>query len=162
MAEVQITDNTDEFKKALEDVTPRILEAIGIHIEGEAKDELENDPRRIDTGLLRNSITHALSGEPAAIKSYHASFGENRNKKTGKRIRATAKSAGDVKVGFYSGTAPNDPPNEQAIYIGTNVEYAPYVHDGTQKMTANRFLKKAVERNENKIKKYVENNLKNA
>ena len=114
MASVDITDNTNEFKKELANAVPAILEAIGIHIEGEAKDELENDPRRIDTGNLRNSITHAVEE------------------------------------------------SEEAVYVGTNVEYAPYVHEGTQRMAPNRFLVNAVERNQDQIKKYMEDGLKNA
>lgn len=112
MASVEITDNTDEFRRELNNRLPSILEAIGIHIEGEAKDELENDPRRIDTGNLRNSITHAVEA------------------------------------------------NEEAVYIGTNTEYGVYVHEGTQRMAPNRFLKNAVERNEAQIKAYIEREMK--
>ena len=32
---------------------------------------------------------------------------------------------------------------EEAVYVGTNVEYAKYVHDGTRKMDPNRFLRDA-------------------
>lgn len=35
--------------------------------------------------------------------------------------------------------------NEPAVYIGSNVEYAPYVELGTSKMRARPFLKPAVE-----------------
>lgn len=113
MANIQFADNSDQFKRELEYKIPAILEAIGIHVEGEAKDELENDPRRIDTGNLRNSITHAVDdGEPA-------------------------------------------------VFVGTNVEYGIYVHEGTQRMAPNRFLKNAVERNEAQIRKYIEDNMKN-
>lgn len=35
--------------------------------------------------------------------------------------------------------------NEPAVYIGSNVEYAPYVELGTSKMAARPFLKPAVE-----------------
>lgn len=99
MADVKITDNTQAFKDAMTDAVGRALEAIGIQAEGYAKLELENSPRRIDTGNLRNSITHVARTD------------------------------------------------EDAVYIGTNVEYGIYVHEGTVKMTANRFLKNAVEKN---------------
>ncbi len=42
---------------------------------------------------------------------------------------------------------------ENAVYIGTNVEYAIYVHEGTLKLKSNRFLKNAVIHNEEQIKK---------
>lgn len=105
MADVKITDNTDKFKAAMDDAVNRALEAIGIQAEGYAKLELENSPRRVDTGNLRNSITHSVNND------------------------------------------------ENAVYIGTNVEYGIYVHEGTVKMEANRFLKNAVEKNKGE---YVE------
>lgn len=134
---VKVTDNSIEVKNAMYDKIPAILEAIGLHLEGEAKDELENDPRRIDTGNLRNSITHAVDE------------------------------------------------GDKAVLIGTNVEYGIYVHEGTgiyavngdgrqdpwgymgndgkwhitHGMKPNRFLKNAVERNEDQIRQYVEQEL---
>ena len=135
---VQVTDNSMQFKGEMNDKVLAVLEAIGLHLEGEAKDELENDPRRVDTGNLRNSITHAVDE------------------------------------------------NEPAVYVGTNVDYGIYVHEGTgiyavngdgrkdpwgyegkdgkwhitHGMKPNRFLKKAVERNEDQIQKYIEEVLK--
>ena len=66
---VKITDNSGEYLKALEEVKERALEAVGIQAEGHAKVELSNSPERIDTGLLRNSITHAVSGKSAIKKT---------------------------------------------------------------------------------------------
>jgi HK97 gp10 family phage protein len=40
--------------------------------------------------------------------------------------------------------------------VGTNVEYAPYVHDGTSKMSARPFLRNAGEKNKDKITKMFE------
>lgn len=135
------------------------LEAVGLQAEGYAKLELENSPRRVDTGLLRNSITHAVSGKPTAIKGYHASYGSNKSKKTGKRLSAKSKNAGIVKMGRYSGSAPADDKDHMSVYIGTNVEYAPYVHFGTMRMTPNEFLKNAMEKNKGKYKKMIESYL---
>ena len=108
MADVIIEDHSSEYLNDVDAALDQALEAVGIHIEGEAKEELENTPRRIDTGNLRNSITHEVV------------------------------------------------PEEQAVYVGTNVEYALYVHEGTSRMEANRYLKNAVERNKDQIKKYIE------
>lgn len=110
--DVKITDNSKQVIEAKDVAVLRVLEAIGLFLEGEAKEELENDPRRIDTGRLRNSISH-------------------------KTIQS-----------------------EEAVYIGTNVEYAPYVHYGTRKMKPNRFLINAVQRNAAQIKNYVKKELK--
>lgn len=50
--------------------------------------------------------------------------------------------------------------DEQAVYVGTNVEYAKYIHEGTSKIKPNRFLKDAVEMNKDQIKEYFEKELK--
>lgn len=148
---IQFTDNTKEVIEAKNEAVKRALYAVGIHLEGEAKEELENTPRRIDTGLLRNSITFALSGEAPQIKTY-----------SGDKPSSYGNST-EVPSGSYSGTAPNDPKDEQAVYIGTNVEYAIYVHEGVQqRMEPNRFLRNAVEKNQSQIKDYIERELKKA
>lgn len=62
----------------------------------------------VDTGLLRNSITYALAGKEPAKKTYKATKGDGQ--------------------GAYEGTLGTQ--NELAVYIGTNVEYAPYQEYG--------------------------------
>lgn len=105
-------DHSPEFIAEMEERAKTALEAIGQHMEGEAKEELENSPRRIDTGLLRNSITHCASGESPAITSYTA---DRPNKK------------GELPKGTYNGVMPEEDDNTPAMYIGTNVKYAAYV-----------------------------------
>lgn len=51
--------------------------------------------------------------------------------------------------------------DEKAAYIGTNVEYAPYVHEGTSKMSPRRFLRAAAEKYIDQYKKIIEDALKN-
>lgn len=150
----KIIDNTKQFKKLMQTRGAVALEAVGLYAEGAAKLELENDPRRIDTGLLRNSITHGMDGEAPAMTTYHASFGENRytkGKNKGKRMSARSKGAGAVNVGRYHGTLPKT--KFRAVYIGTNVKYAPHVHEGTRRMKPNRFLRNAVTKNKNTYRK---------
>lgn len=101
-----VKNNKDEILDGLEEAIPRALEAIGMQAEAYAKLKCP-----VDTGLLRNSITHAVAGEPAATKSYHADKVKN----------------GTQAVGFYQG---NSPPAEHTVYVGSNVEYAPYVEYG--------------------------------
>ena len=50
---------------------------------------------------------------------------------------------------------------EPSVYIGTNVEYAPYQELGTINMDANPFLKPAVADHANTYRKIIENELKN-
>lgn len=73
MSDFKFTDNSDKFINEMANKVDKALTAVGVHIEGEAKEELENSPRRIDTGTLRNSITHVLSGEASVISNYSGS-----------------------------------------------------------------------------------------
>lgn len=144
MANIRIDDHSAEYLKDVSNALDAALEAVGTHLEGEAKEELENSPRRIDTGLLRNSITYALDGESAGTSSYEAD-------------RENAK--GVKERGTYSGTAPKEKGKDRSVIVGTNVEYALYVHEGTSKMAPNRFLKNAVDRNKEQITDYIKKSL---
>lgn len=105
---IQFTDNSKEVSDNIKAALLRGLETCGLVAEGYAK---KLSP--VDTGNLRNSITHDVDdGDPAA-------------------------------------------------YIGTNVEYAPYVCLGTIHMKAQPFLKPAVADHANEYRKIIENELKN-
>ena len=105
---IQFTDNSKEVSEYIKAALLRGLETCGLVAEGYAKKLAP-----VDTGNLRNSITHDVDdGEPAA-------------------------------------------------YIGTNVEYAPYVCLGTIHMKAQPFLKPAVADHANEYRKIIENELKN-
>lgn len=120
--EIKLTDFTP---KVLAEFAERVdvgLDEIGYLAEGYAVAAIESSPRRVDTGLLRNSITHARSGQPPSRQTYQSTDG--------------------TKSGSYSGTADS---GGKAVYIGTNVDYAGYVHDGTSRMEANRFLEAAAD-----------------
>lgn len=105
---IEITDNSGLIKSEFEAAALRALEKCGLAAEGYAKKlcpvgkpESTGVPGYIG-GTLRNSITFAVSGEPANIQSYSDNNGKKR--------------------GEYSGTAP--PSAEPCVYIGSNVEYA--------------------------------------
>ena len=160
-------DNTDLIIAASEEATKKALTMIGMQAANYARLELEADPRRIDTGLLRNSITFAVYGEGANTKDYKAD-------------RADAET-GEIKSGSYEGTAPDE---KGKVFIGTNVEYAPYVEFGTgiyadggrktpwvfkdskgewhktSGMQPSHFLKKAIEENKSTYNQIIRDNLK--
>lgn len=106
-------DNRDLVKEEMQAACLRALEKCGLVGEGYAKQLCP-----VDTGLLRNSITHALGGQPASISSYKA----DKPDKSGK-----------IQRGAYSGSAPSDSSGEMSVYIGTNVEYSAYQELGTGK-----------------------------
>lgn len=49
---------------------------------------------------------------------------------------------------------------DDSVYIGTNVEYAPYVELGTSKMAARPYLRPAVTDHVNKYKAVIRNEMK--
>lgn len=61
--DIDIKSNKDAVLSELQKSAAVALEAVGLKVEGYAKLELENHPRRIDTGRLRNSITHTQAAE---------------------------------------------------------------------------------------------------
>lgn len=138
-----VENNKDKILDALGEAVDRALEAFGLQAENYAKLNMEG---HIDTGLLRNSITHARGGKPAAIASYHAD--NARGDKQG--------------VGFYVGTAPNE---ENTMFVGTNVEYAPYVELGHRLPSGGtvagvHFLQQAVKGHTAEYKRLMEEQLK--
>ena len=158
--EVKIKDNSQLYINAKNEAIARALEAVGLTAERHAKERCP-----VDTGLLRNSLTHAVSGGAPAIKSYKASYGANRyksGKNKGKRYSASSKNAGDVGVGFYNGKVPDDPPDMKAAYIGTNVKYAKKQETGNYKHTsgAAHFMRDAVATHADEYKRIVETQLR--
>lgn len=114
MADMKVTVVHDGTKEAKEELMNRIrvgLEAVGIQAASAAREELQKSPKRIDTGLLRNSVTHALDGEGPKQGSYRADVASRYSGKT-------------PPPGVYSGTTPKESDDKAAVYIGTNVEYA--------------------------------------
>ena len=100
-------DNAQRIADAIDQALAKALEEVGLVAEGYAKKACP-----VDTGRLRNSITHQVR------------------------------------------------PSEKSVYIGTNVEYAPYVELGTSRMKPQPFLRPAAADHENTYKKIFESNLK--
>lgn len=82
---IEVVDHTQEAIQKKDELVEIALEIIGTKMADYAAMNLERDPRRVDTGRLKNSMTHEVH------------------------------------------------PEESAVYVGTNVEYAPYVEYGTGK-----------------------------
>lgn len=100
-------DNAQRIADAIDQALAKALEEVGLVAEGYAKKACP-----VDTGRLRNSITHQVR------------------------------------------------PSEKSVYIGTNVEYAPYVELGTSRMDPQPFLRPAAKDHENTYKKIFESELK--
>lgn len=145
---VDIKDNSEFFIAAVEAAAERALDAAGMQAASACARELQRSPSRIDTGLLRNSITWAVGGKSAAISSYSA---DRPSRHMNEDSVWSVLQAARPSSGSYSGTAPADTDKTRSVYIGTNVEYAIYVHEGTKHMTANHFLKNGISKNRSKL-----------
>lgn len=136
MSDFQVVSNKTAVIRATEKAMKKAARMIGGTLEGHAKELCP-----VDTGLLRNSITFALGGESPAITDY------------------ASDSRGDgkqVTEGHYDGTAPADDAGEITVYVGTNVQYAPYQELGTIKMDARPFLRPAVENSKDEVEQIIE------
>lgn len=119
MDNVVFSDNSDEMLEDYEARKHLGLEAIGLSAEAHAKERLTatvytgNKPWVV-SGRLRNSVTYAIAGYPAHVKSY-----------------APDNKTVDPTVGTYEGAA--DGKKDEAVYIGTNVRYAEGIELGTHR-----------------------------
>ena len=136
--EVKVVDNSDKVIKATNEQIEAALEAIGLQCEGYAQLDCP-----VDTGLLRNSITHAVAGNPPAKQSYSA----------------TSPRAGQKSSGHYSGSVGSK--SEKAVYIGTNVEYATAVEykDISHRVGKAHFLRDAATTHNSEYKQIAEHYL---
>ena len=67
-------------------------------------------------------------------------------------IEAEAKRLCPVRTGRLRASIHNGKIRERAYFVGTNVEYAPFVEFGTRKMTAKPYLRPAAKKVLNKYK----------
>lgn len=133
-AEFEIrNDNSDEIIRAMQNAIPPLLEVCGLVAENYSKRLCP-----VDTGRLRNSITHATS-ENMGQNSY--------TDKSGTR---------------YDDGAAKQKPEEYTVYIGTNVEYAPKQEFGdfTHKVGQSPYLRPALADHIDQYKEILENGLK--
>lgn len=138
---ISFKSNKKRILDALDEAADRALMICGGKAESYAKKNL-TDNESVDTGLLRNSITFARGGQKANLDSYTANKGGG--------------------AGSYSGTAPSDGIGEKVVYIGTNVEYAPYVELGTVHSNAKPYLRPAAENHAEEYKKIIKSELSKA
>lgn len=121
---VKFTSHLDETIEAMKEARQRALNAIGLMLERNAKIEINKavydtppSPTYTRTGRLRASITYAT-------KTEHSSPEDEAE-------------AGDADL--------RGEPDEDKVYVGTNVEYAPYVEFGTSRMSKRPYLRPALE-----------------
>jgi HK97 gp10 family phage protein len=127
MADVEftLTSNAKPIKEKTAEAIITALKAVGAQAQGHATAEI-TAVEAIDTGRLKNSITFAVSGDPAREYRY--------TDDDGKGYTDRIEGAGDEK--------------DFTLYLGTNVEYATFVESGTggdRNKGARPFIRPAVE-----------------
>lgn len=135
--DVSLVDNKELLLKATDEQIEQALFAVGAMMESNAKSRYVP----VDTGRLKNSITFALAGGSANISEYGPDAG----------------SGEDTQSKPYSGTAPADPGGKvRSVYVGTNVEYAEEVENGTSGRRGRHYLRDAVNNHIEEYKSLVE------
>lgn len=113
-------NNIEEAKKLMHKRILVALEACGLYAERMAKEKCP-----VDTGRLRNSITHVVSGDPERSYSFNADFTSRyltgSNRKLSKEEKAMDKKTYII---------PKTDENLETLWIGTNVFYGKYVETG--------------------------------
>ena len=66
MIDVKVETHADLFKDAVKEAVEAALEAVGLQAEGYAKANI-TAAGRVDTGELRNSVTHQVEGSEQAV-----------------------------------------------------------------------------------------------
>lgn len=131
--DIDFTDNSDMTIEEFNDRIRIAMREVGREAEGIAK-QLISDADAVDTGRLRNSITFATSDH---CGSY--TYKDNNNN--------TFSDA-------------SNKPDKGAVYIGTNVEYAPYIEFGHHSYAGVHYLRNAAANYPERYKKIVEAILK--
>lgn len=131
--QIKLEDNTPKVEEAEKQAIERALFAIGIKAVEGATDSISGKyetQKAVDTGRLRASIsfiTPTAKGE----SSYPAPNAEIGDKLSGKA-------------------------DEKTVVVGSNVEYAEYVHDGTSRMPPRPFLREGIDKTKDDMKRQVE------
>lgn len=139
---VKFDDNSRIFLDAEREAVDRALYAIGLKgVEG-ATDAISGAygvAAAIDTGRLKASI------------SFITQMGDMNVVPEG-MVRCENKEVANSKPGDkISGTA-----EKNSVVIGSNVEYAEYVHDGTSRMDGRPFLREGIDRTKGDMERQVE------
>ena len=128
---VNITENKAEVLKEAKEKIEAWLEAVG---EDAASTAAEVTP--VDTSRLKNSITCATQNYQSDANKYNG-----------------AKAEIDDFI-------PKEKPEEGAVYIGTNVEYAEFQEMGSRRNPAHHFIQFGITAHKDQYKQMLEEKLK--
>ena len=133
--------------------------------DGNAKLEIENLPRRVDTGLLRNSITHRVINENSVVigsNTYYAVYVHEGTGKyatnggTGDGWWVYVKGSTSSKISAHGKRYTEDQARRVVAYLRSKGLDAHM----TQGMKPNRFLTNAMEKHRDEYKEIIETIMK--
>ena len=131
---IRVENNSQLALGELEKATERVLYAIGVKaVEGSVdaiSGRYDIDPA-VDTGRLRASIsfiTPTQKGDSGQPKPANAQSGDE-----------------------LTGTA-----EQNSVVVGSNVEYAEFVHNGTSKMAGRPFLREGIDKTKDQMQEQAE------
>lgn len=136
---MEFHSNEDKALRQLDKQMQKAVDMIGGIIESAAKDLCP-----VDTGLLRNSITHGGAGGKLSTTEY-------------------ASDDGSTTGQYADANIPEDEnDNKYVVVVGTNVQYAPYQELGApnRNVPPSPFLRPAFEGNKETVKTVIETLLK--
>lgn len=138
---VKFDDNSRIFLDAEREAVDRALYAIGLKgVEG-ATDAISGAygvAAAIDTGRLKASISFITQMGDMNVVPEGMGRCENKevaNSKPGDKLSGTA--------------------DKNSVIVGSNVEYAEYVHDGTSRMDGRPFLREGIDRTKGDMERQV-------
>ena len=140
---VTFRDNTDEVISLFKKAKHRGLEAIGLLAETHAKKKCP-----VDTGRLRNSITYAIAGYATHVQSY--------------RRGNVAGGTSQKHTRYEYGGGAMEGEKDSAVFIGSNVEYAPAVELGANGRPPAHFLQDAATNHSDEYKNLMEASMRRA
>ena len=131
---IKIDNNEPVIRAELEKDIERALYAIGVKaVEGAVRSisgQYTPSNQAVDTGRLRASISFITAGGQSG-----AGAAQVPESKSGDRLSGKAEA--------------------NTVVIGTNVEYADYVHTGTNKMRARPFLREGIDNTKGEMEEIV-------
>lgn len=137
---MEITEVVSHKAEVMEAIEHAMHEAVALmaeEVEGNAKKDCP-----VDTGLLRNSLTYAFAGQLPVQLGY------------------ADDSGGQFTT--YEASTPASDDDSITAYVGTNVEYAPYVEFGSQQHLVGKshFLRDGATQHIPRLKSICETTLK--
>ena len=134
MANTEFKSNKPQINKQYDANVAKTLEILGLHAVRRTTESITFVHPAVDTGRLRASISYATPEKASGAVN----------------PPVTTSQPSDTLGGLAE---------DDFVYVGTNVEYGVYVHEGTIKMAARPFLRDGIMSHASEFKEIVQKTL---